>query len=64
MQLLGPPLPATIFKLALLEVTELHPVRPALAQESFQVVSGMYPFAETWEDEPFVEFQNVDWIPA
>jgi len=36
----------------------------AFAQESFHVVSGMYPFAETCEGEPLPEFQNVVWIFA
>ena len=35
-----------------------------LAHESFQAVSGMYPFAETCVPEPFAEFQNVVWMLA
>src|SRR5258707_11292271 len=62
--LLGPPLPATILRLALGDVTELHPVRPAFAQESFHVISGIYPLADTCVEAPFVEFQNVDCMLA
>jgi hypothetical protein len=40
-QLLGPPLPATMLALSLVLEIELHPVAPALAQESFHTISGM-----------------------
>src|SRR6266403_1777987 len=69
-QLLGPPLPATMFSGAevLVAVALAHVVRlfgvAELAHESFHVVSGMYPFAETCVPEPFAEFQNVVWMLA
>src|SRR6266536_141711 len=63
--LLGPPLPATMFSgevvlvaVALAQTVRL-PAVAAFAQESFQAVSGIYPFADTCVELPFVEFQNV-----
>jgi hypothetical protein len=54
---LGPPLAAT--KSVSLELLELmmvavQPVRPAPAQESFQVASGMYDFADSVAGVPLL----------
>src|SRR5712692_3045315 len=63
MQLLGPPLPAARSSPLLFTVLQL--VNPFTAHESFQVVSGIYPFADAGTGAVLVVVvvcQNVPWL--
>src|SRR6267143_1284358 len=63
---LAPPLPPRIFKVVLsagLTQVAKDPAVAVAAQESFQVLSGIYPSADV-SSGPLLELQNCDCLPA